>query len=261
MNPDNIELDKTRLEDIIKNSTSYVDVYRKLGISIKSNGSNKWLKDIIDVLNIDISHFSSSKTRIEKYNKEKSNLLYSSGDISNGTRLPTSKLRSFMKYHDVEECCNICNLTHWRDIPLRLDIDHINENPIDNSINNLQFICPNCHRQKTIQFVKNKNDKETFRGKLYTPSFCSKCNKELSKKRTFCKSCCKKELFKIEWPIDSELQKMLWEMPTVEISKLLGVSDVAIGKRCKVRGLTKPPVGYWRKFETNKLDESDTIYS
>ena len=48
-------------------------------------------------------------------------------------------------------------------------------------------------------------------------------------------------------------------MPTVEISKLLGVSDVAIGKRCKVRGLTKPPVGYWRKFETNKLDESEKL--
>ncbi len=215
------------------------------------------MKSIIEEFKIDISHFTTSEKRIGIYNKEKSDILYASGDISNGTRINTSKLRSFMKYHNIEERCNVCKLNDWMDQPLRLDIDHINEDSTDNSINNLQFVCPNCHRQKTIPFVKSSGINNIFRGKLYTPSFCSKCNKELSKKVKFCKSCCKQGLFKIEWPTDEDLQKMLWEMPTTSISKLLNVSDAAIGKRCRVRKLTKPPVGYWRKYETNKLVKSD----
>jgi hypothetical protein len=257
MDLEDLKLDRENFENVVKDSNTYTEVYKKLGISKSSPKSNRWLKSIIEEFKIDISHFTTSEKRIGIYNKEKSDILYASGDISNGTRINTSKLRSFMKYHNIEERCNVCKLNDWMDQPLRLDIDHINEDSTDNSINNLQFVCPNCHRQKTIPFVKSSGINNIFRGKLYTPSFCSKCNKELSKKVKFCKSCCKQGLFKIEWPTDEDLQKMLWEMPTTSISKLLNVSDAAIGKRCRVRKLTKPPVGYWRKYETNKLVKSD----
>ena len=38
------------------------------------------------------------------------------------------------------------------------DFDHIDEHSItnDNSINNIQALCPNCHRVKTKKFMKNK---------------------------------------------------------------------------------------------------------
>jgi len=36
-------------------------------------------------------------------------------------------------------------------------------------------------------------------------------------------------------------------MPTTEVAKRLGVSDVAIGKKCKQLGIEKPPRGYWQK--------------
>lgn len=44
-----------------------------------------------------------------------------------------------------------------------------------------------------------------------------------------------------------ELEKMVWAMPTTEVAKRLGVSDVAIGKKCKQLGIEKPPRGYWQK--------------
>ena len=42
-------------------------------------------------------------------------------------------------------------------------------------------------------------------------------------------------------------------MSTVQVAKLLGVSDVAVAKRCKRLGIEKPPRGYWRKVETGKI--------
>lgn len=38
-------------------------------------------------------------------------------------------------------------------------------------------------------------------------------------------------------------------MPMVEVAKLLGVSDRAIAKRCKLLDVERPPLGYWAKAE------------
>jgi DNA-binding Lrp family transcriptional regulator len=45
------------------------------------------------------------------------------------------------------------------------------------------------------------------------------------------------------------LAKLVWEMPFTEIAKRLGISDVAIRKRCKKLGIETPPQGYWLKSE------------
>lgn len=46
-----------------------------------------------------------------------------------------------------------------------------------------------------------------------------------------------------------ELQRLVWNLPTVQVAALFGVSDVAIGKRCKTLGIPKPTTGFWRKVE------------
>jgi len=55
------------------------------------------------------------------------------------------------------------------------------------------------------------------------------------------------KLKKISWPTKEELQKLVLEKPTVVLSKELGVSDSAIGKKCRLLGINKPPRGYWEK--------------
>lgn len=49
---------------------------------------------------------------------------------------------------------------------------------------------------------------------------------------------------KITWPSAEVLEKLLWEKPTSQIAKDLGVSDKAIEKHCKKLALKKPPRGY-----------------
>ena len=53
---------------------------------------------------------------------------------------------------------------------------------------------------------------------------------------------------KIEWPSKEELEKLLWERPTMHIAKDLGISDKAVEKHIKKLNLTKPPRGYWAKL-------------
>lgn len=40
-------------------------------------------------------------------------------------------------------------------------------------------------------------------------------------------------------------------MPTVKVAKKLGVSNVAIKKRCEKNNIPKPGLGYWRIVETS----------
>ena len=44
-----------------------------------------------------------------------------------------------------EEKCEICGISHWQGIKLSLELHHKNNNHYDNSLNNLQILCPNCH--------------------------------------------------------------------------------------------------------------------
>lgn len=45
------------------------------------------------------------------------------------------------------------------------------------------------------------------------------------------------------------LERMVWEEPRTQLMTRLGVSDVAITKRCKKQNITIPPRGYWQRKE------------
>lgn len=43
----------------------------------------------------------------------------------------------------------------WNNKELKLDLDHINGDPTDNRLDNLRFLCPNCHSQTNTYKGKN----------------------------------------------------------------------------------------------------------
>lgn len=50
-----------------------------------------------------------------------------------------------------------------------------------------------------------------------------------------------------------ELFLLVWERPSQEVARELGISDVALGKRCMKLQVPKPPPGYWAKVKAGKL--------
>ena len=85
---------------------------------------------------------------------------------------------------------------------------------------NLRFICPNCHTQ-TVNFSGRKNKKPKI--KFYE----SKENREirLVKLRKFN-------------PSKEKLEELVGVLPMTKIGKMFGVSDNAVRKRCKLLGIS-----------------------
>jgi len=53
--------------------------------------------------------------------------------------------------------CSECGIVDWRDKRLSLELDHINGNSRDHRLENLRFLCPNCHSQTPNFRGRGKN--------------------------------------------------------------------------------------------------------
>lgn len=52
--------------------------------------------------------------------------------------------------------CEVCGIKDWNDRPIQMQLDHIDGNTYNHSLDNLRMICPNCHSQTDTFCGKNK---------------------------------------------------------------------------------------------------------
>jgi predicted RNA-binding Zn-ribbon protein involved in translation (DUF1610 family) len=142
--------DEAKLREAIKQSLSYTDVI-KLFVKKISAGHFISLKRYIKKFNIDITHFSPYKpiTPVNKLSNEKmfvANSLASCAAVRN--RLIKEKIIPYK--------CQCGNEGHWRNHELTLQLDHKNGDRTDQRLENLEFLCPNCHSITPTYGSKNK---------------------------------------------------------------------------------------------------------
>jgi 5-methylcytosine-specific restriction endonuclease McrA len=60
--------------------------------------------------------------------------------------------------------CNVCGLNEWNYKEITLQVNHIDGDCTNNTIENLELICPNCHSQTNTFGGKNKGFGRKSRG-------------------------------------------------------------------------------------------------
>lgn len=61
-----------------------------------------------------------------------------------------------LKENLIEYKCSLCNIDTWNNKKLSLHLDHINGKNGDHRLENLRWLCPNCHSQTSTYTGKNK---------------------------------------------------------------------------------------------------------
>jgi 5-methylcytosine-specific restriction endonuclease McrA len=85
--------------------------------------------------------------------RELEEILVENSTYTNRTALKTRLLKEGLITYE----CAICkNKGEWNGNPLTLQLDHINGINNDHRLENLRFLCPNCHSQTNTFSGRNK---------------------------------------------------------------------------------------------------------
>lgn len=138
-------------------SESIAGVLRYLGVK-QAGGTQAYVSKRIKTLGLDTSHFTGrghNKGKQSVSRRADSDILRVMPEGSFRTK--TAQLKRAMLNAGLDEACALCyNDGTWNGKPLVLDIDHINGEWLDNRLENLRFLCPNCHRQQEDTNRSNK---------------------------------------------------------------------------------------------------------
>ncbi|MFI9750178.1 HNH endonuclease signature motif containing protein [Streptomyces collinus] len=136
------------LEVAVSASTSMNDVLRYIGLELVG-GHHTHISRRIKAYGIDTSHFvpvvRTEKMRNNQRRRTAEEILIE--DTSkHPRRVPSARLKRAMRELGVEERCAMCGMEAvWLGEPLPLEVDHVDGNWRNNRVENVRFLCPNCH--------------------------------------------------------------------------------------------------------------------
>ena len=83
--------------------------------------------------------------------------IYETTNLINGKKYKPANLRQRLIVNGLKENkCEICGITEWQNKPITIQLHHIDGNRDNNTLENLQMLCPNCHSQ-THNFCRRKD--------------------------------------------------------------------------------------------------------
>lgn len=220
------------LQQIISESYHLTEVFTKLQIPINNGVYRRLFKERIAIDNIPLNFLiKEKKTSFKKRYIPSNEELF----VSNSTTCRTVIKSRILKYGLIEYRCIKCGITDkWQGQSISLHLDHINGIPDDNRLENLRFLCPNCHSQTNTYSGKNVTTR--LNKQTHLSNACLVCDKKISHRSTHCNihAALLKRRFN---PTKEELTKLVNLLPMTKIAKHFGVSDNAVRKRCMKLGI------------------------
>lgn len=145
-------LSKDEIQEKVNKCNSISDMLDAFGYSRSSGSMAKIMKEVIKEYNIDISHFKPFYRTHQKPIYELKDILIHNSPYRNISRLKERLLKENL----LEYKCAICgNKGEWNGKALILQLDHRDGYHTNHSIDNLRFLCPNCHSQTDTFSGKN----------------------------------------------------------------------------------------------------------
>ena len=159
------------LKLIVSQVYSFHSLQEKLGYSSKSGSVPTSLKRMMEEKNIDFSHFKG-----QAWNKQ---IIENSDTNDFGVSNKTTIRKMLLKEREYK--CEKCGNSIWLNEKIPLQVHHIDGNTNNNTRNNLQLLCPNCHAltenwcHKNIKNRKKVSDEQFLEALLNTSSICAAC--------------------------------------------------------------------------------------
>jgi Zn finger protein HypA/HybF involved in hydrogenase expression len=149
----NYNWSEERLRAAILISECKSDVLRNLGISTKS-GNFQTLERYLKKYNINPENLVYDYKRGNKWSETKTDneIFCENSSVSKNT-LKNRILKNDLLEYKCQEC-GIKN--EWNGKKIQLQLDHKNGKNDDNRIENLRYLCPNCHSQTETYCMGNK---------------------------------------------------------------------------------------------------------
>lgn len=140
------QFSEEQLAEAVAVSTSVSGVLRHLRVR-QQGGSHTHLSRRLRDLGLDMSHFTRSNAGMRMPSRKKPEEILVR--LPPGSRRTTRPLlHRALQDEGVEYKCEGCgNTGEWLGSPLLLDIDHRDGDWLNNLIENLRYLCPNCHAQ------------------------------------------------------------------------------------------------------------------
>ena len=264
---DPISWNLEKVREAIEKTSSCSEALIYLG-KTPNRGTKNQLRKLIKLNNISTSHFLH--VHLGGYVKNKNITI---ADFTDKCTWNKTSIKRFLKNNKILDftICSLCGISdQWNGKKLILQLDHINGNNIDNRIENLRIVCPNCHSQ-TDTFCNKKNLNKPVISKVDTKKLCDECKKPVKDGHTLCHMCLKHVNLKLctlcKSPCKSktakhcsncynafikprkfnitkeELINLINQFPMTKIGQMLGVSDNAVRKRCKFFAIELPLKG------------------
>ncbi|MEU1007867.1 HNH endonuclease signature motif containing protein [Streptomyces sp. NPDC005890] len=146
--PEGVKWTREILEPVVAVSANINEVVRRLELdSVGGHQAN--IARRIKAYGIDTSHFTPVvRTERMRYNRRRRppEEILVEDTSAQAPRIPSQRLKRAMNELGVEERCALCGTEpFWLGERLPLEVDHVDGNWRNNRVENLRFLCPNCH--------------------------------------------------------------------------------------------------------------------